>query len=45
MLNGIYDVSKDDYYTKKNLFDLLQKYGGFSETSMLKNRVALHQNR
>jgi len=32
MLNGIPDVSKDDYFIKKVLFGLIQKYGYFHFT-------------
>ncbi|WP_299432962.1 hypothetical protein [uncultured Aquimarina sp.] len=32
MLNGIPDMSKDDYYIKRILFGLIQKYRGFIET-------------
>ncbi|SEL16838.1 hypothetical protein SAMN04487910_1918 [Aquimarina amphilecti] len=33
MLNGIPDMSKDDYYIKRVLFGLIQKYGRFHFTS------------
>ncbi|WP_299187591.1 hypothetical protein [uncultured Aquimarina sp.] len=33
MLNGVPDMSKDDYYIKKILFGLIQKYGRFHFTT------------